>query len=1709
MSSLNEPYSSADLKKIKRVEFGILSPQQTVGLSVCKVDAGNIYFDGVPVKQGLNDPKLGTIDFRKPCETCGMKQSECPGHFGHMELAKPMFHYGFLKTTVKVLRSVCHYCSKLLADPTDNNFKKALKSKNPKHRLQAMQDLCVSRRFCETGGVSSGTKELLGCGLAQPKYQMEGSAIMVAFPQDEEAEEEMAAGVAADSKRVLTAEQAYNILTRIGHDDMQALGFTPGRSEPGWMILTHIPIPPPPVRPSVAFGPDRAEDDLTMKLQDVVRSNIMLKRQEQMGAGQHIIEETSKLLQYHLFTLQDNNISGLPEATTKSKKPIKSIYARLKGKEGRIRGNLMGKRVDFSARTVITGDPNLEIDQVGVPRSIAMNLTFPETVTPLNYDRMRELVLRGPSQWPGAKWIIRDDNTMIDLRFFRRAQDVQLQYGWKVERHMQNNDLVIFNRQPSLHKMSMMGHRVKVLPYSTFRINLSVTTPYNADFDGDECNMHLAQSHETRSEISNIMMVPRQIVGPKGNAPCMGIVQDALLAVSKFTKRDTMIDLSQVMQLLLWLPNWDGTIPKPAIYKPVMLWTGKQIFSLLLPRLNLLRDSGIASKNRGDHQFFAKSDCRVIIRAGELLAGVVCKRTVGASSGSLIHVIWLEHGHLKARDFFGGVQKLVNFWLLHSGFTVGCADIVSNKRTMEEVEITLRKSKSDVQAIVDAAQKGKLETQPGKSLMQSFEAKVNQRLNAAREDSGKLASDSLSDRNNIIAMINAGSKGSPINIAQIAACVGQQNVEGKRIPCNFRDRTLPHFTKFDFRPESRGFVENSYLLGLTPQEFFFHAMGGREGVIDTACKTSETGYIQRRLIKSMESVRVRYDGTVRNELDEIIQFLYGEDGMSSEYIEDQDIELMKLSHAKIQEIYKHDYYNSNYGNSWLLDEDIKLSIKTDPDIQAILDAEYAKLCQLKNKLHSEIYKDGDSKQHIPLNINRILEMAKLLFPGDAGDKYSPSEIAMKVDELIEEGIRVIRGLEGEEEDVIGWEAQNNAILVISSQIRTYLGSKKVLSVDRLSSKAIDWVIGEIKTKFEKAMVNAGESVGTIAAQSIGEPATQMTLNTFHFAGVGSKNVTLGVPRLREIINVAKNVKTPSMTVYLKSEFAKNDKYAKEVLSQLEYTTIGNVTSYTQILFDPNQTTSVLPADKEWVESYFELIGDDQDGGSSPWVLRIILDNKVMVDKKISMREVSDIISAEFGEDVNVICSDDNSDELVVRVRILRMEDHAGDEKMEEIKNEQGNGGSGSSDSSDYKFLMRMEEKLLSDVSLKGINGIKKVYMREETVNKYDEVLGITGTEKEWVLDTDGCNLESVLLVEDIDYKRTYSNEILEILNTLGVEAARKSLFNELKAVISFDGSYVNYRHMSLLCDNMTQNGGLMAITRHGINRTGRGPLMKCSFEEMVDMLVDAAMFAETDHMKGVSENIMLGQLCPIGTAGFDLLIDDHMLKDARSTLPEEVSHGQLSDDLLLLGNQSTPIYSADIISSPLGYNDQYLLGAMSPVNNNIGLFSPTHLQSPRNMLSPFSPAASIAAFTPLNHHSAFSPFTDNMGGLSPTSPGNLMYSPAGYNKAFSPTSPAYSPTSPAYSPTSPAYSPTSPAYSPTSPAYSPTSPAYSPTSPGYVNRSAVGYSPTSPAYSPTSPAYSPTSPAYSPTSPAYSPTSPAYSPAEEPQEARTKRARQQ
>lgn len=1702
--------------------------------------------NGSPVYGSVDDPRMGTNSFSMRCKTCdctyagsGAKVDDCPGHFGHIELHRAVFHCGFIDEVVRILRCVCFHCSRLLLDEKIPKDREVMQITDPETRFRKIHDRCnrtmvkcevadseqMSRFLDEANPDASEARNFIDdifgadafqstqlsnsshnskrppCGNVQPKFKREGLTIRITFSS-----EDSDAPSLGPRQRELSATEAYEVLRKISDEDVEMLGFNPKYSRPDWMVVTVLPVPPPHVRPTVTEGDVQSQDDLTYQLTNIVKTNLILKDTIMKGGSKLIIQEYEKALQAHVNALFDNERDDNPRVTQKTGRPLKTVRQRLKGKEGRLRGNLMGKRVDFSARTVITADPNLSIDQVGVPRYIALTLTVPVTVTPYNIDELRDMVARGPLEWPGARYIVRADGVRIDLRKVRSSNDVQLEYGWTVERHLRDDDIVLFNRQPSLHKMSIMGHRAKVLDWSTFRLNLSVTTPYNADFDGDEMNLHVPQSLTARADAQELMMVPRNIVTPQSNRNVMGIVQDALLGVTRMTKRDVFVDKEVVMNTMVWLPTWDGNIPAPAILKPKPLWTGKQLFSMICPKINYRGRSKNHVEDKNVTDPFNYLDSEVLIHSGILLQGIVDKNIVGASGGSIVHICWLSKGWEETRDFMNQIQAVVNYWMVNTSYSVGISDTVADATTINAIQSTLNEAKEKVKAIMTKAQEGSLKMMPGKPLMESFEMNINEVLNDARSTVGKAAQRSLKERNAIKGTVMAGSKGSELNISQIIACVGQQNVQGKRIAYGFNQRTLPHFAKDDLGMESRGFVENSYLRGLSPQEFFFHAMGGREGCIDTAVKTAETGYIQRRLVKAMETVMAQYDTTLRNSRGCVIQFLYGEDGMDAQRIEKQVFDSYTFTASKFREVYYLDvtseylgrlsYINTATNERALYMHPLVIEkCRNDPELRMLLDEEYEQLLKDRGSLREIMGcrgsgSESDPNTYLPVNIDRLIWNAQRQFRININEPcpMHPRIVLDAVKKLCQEDLLIVRG-----NDPISREAQSNATLLFQILVRSKLATKRVLRDYRLTKDALEWVVGAIVSDFRASVVHAGEMAGVLAAQSIGEPATQMTLNTFHNTGISAKNVTLGVPRLNEILNVGKNIKTPSCIINL---HVRDDlKEATDVITKIEYTRLGDITVRTEIFYDPDPMDTVVEEDKEFVAFASQFLGvdlgDSRPEEMSPWVLRIVLNEKfinprIEQDPTFSLGIIAEKITEYFNNGVHVIYSDVNSTTgFVLRVRILTEGRAEGGEGDDNAANE------------DYELLRRMQRSLLDDLHLFGVPGIKKVYLSKKKVNRWSENDGFQ-TVDEWVLETDGTNLAEVMTFPQVDHTSTVSNDLVEMFQVLGIEGARACLFNELRGVLSFDGAYVNYRHIAALADSMTYGGYLMAVSRHGINKGESGPMLRASFEETVEVFMNSAAFSQYDILNGVTENVMLGQLAKLGTGIVDLMVDQEKLQGAIDILAEDLG---TSFQVKREGDATPYLATTPYVQSP-----GYALGSFTP---SLGSFTPAAFTPYSSGMGDATPAFGYQSPYYGASYGAASPAYQSMASpgylaLSPsrsaamTSPGyrpmSGQYNPDSASPSYSPTSPAYSPTSPAYSPTSPAYSPTSPAYSPTSPAYSPTSPAYSPTSPAYSPTSPA-YSPTSPAYSPTSPAHSPTSPAYSPTSPAYSPTSPAYSPA--------------
>ena len=1259
-------------KTIKRIRFGVFSPHEIRKYSVVEVREPDTYDeDGTPITSGLMDERLGTLEPRAKCKTCGNTAARCPGHFGHIELSTPIIHVGFVKYIHEFLNIFCRECGRiLLREEEIEKYRekiaayKAEVGDEPKHIYEE---------------IKSEAKKATVCPHCMKRKNP------VEFNKPTNFFEHLEDG----SLRPLDPATIRARLELINDKDFELLGYSSLAIRPEWMVLTVLPVPPVCVRPSIILESGiRSEDDLTHKLVDIIRINRRLEEYAtEGGAPPLIFQELSELLQYHVTTYFDNETSGIPPARHRSGRALRTLAQRLKGKEGRFRSNLSGKRVDFSARTVISPDPNLSIDEVGVPVEIAKHLTYPEVVTEWNLELMKQLVKNGPSKHPGALYIIRPDGKRVRLEFVADREKIaeSLQPGFIVERHLMDGDIVIFNRQPSLHRMSMMAHRVKVLPYKTFRLHLAVCPPYNADFDGDEMNLHVPQTEEAVTEAKILMQVQTQILSPRYGGPIIGAIRDFITGAYLLTKKSTMLRKDEVCNLLTAI-GYEGPLPEPTVKKPEPLWSGKDIFSLLLPEdLNHVGRASICLGCEVCKEEKCEHDAYVVVKNGKLISGVIDKNSIGAEkSESILHRIVKEYGAEAAKEFLNKLSKLVTTYLSIRSFSYSLDELDVSEEVKKKIDKKNKEARKEMDELVHQFNAGILPKLPGQSLEDSFEIYAMKILAEARDSCGEYVNQYFGMDNSGAVMTRTGARGTSLNLGQMAACLGQQSVRGKRIIRGYRDRALPHFKRGDPNPEARGYVYSCYRDGLSPVEFFFHAMGGREGLVDTAVRTQQSGYMQRRLVNALQDLKVEYDETVRTATGEIVQFKYGEDG----------VDPAKSDHGKA------------------------------------------------------------------VNVQRLIERVKLMI-----EKSKPAPSS-----YIEEKIEKVK-----------------------DQLPPLLADelKKGLLNANLPKKGVDIVVEETVEEYNFAKIEPGESAGIVTAQSIGEPGTQMTLRTFHFAGVRERNVTLGLPRIIEIVDARRIPSTPIMTIYLTGEYKRSREKAVKIAQEIVYTTLRDIVS--------------------------EVYIDHVEGSI---IIRIPEEN--LKERGLTLDELKKI--------------------MVIQNCKIKSQ-HKGGFIIINVKPE------------NPEALPKLFEKIPT-LPVKGIPGIRRAL--------------VTFDKGEWIIQTEGSNLAKVLRIEGVDKTRTTTNNIHEIALTLGIEAARNAIIHEMKNVLDEQGLDVDIRHIMLVADIMTLEGEVMQIGRHGISGEKASVLARAAFEITVPTLIDAAVKGEEDNLKGVVENVILGQMIPVGTGTVEL-----------------------------------------------------------------------------------------------------------------------------------------------------------------------------------------------------------------------------------------------
>jgi DNA-directed RNA polymerase subunit A' len=808
------------------IKFSLFSPETIRKLSSAKIGIPDTYDDdSYPIDGGLVDPRMGVIDPGLRCKTCGGKIHSCPGHFAHIELVRPVVHPEFAKVMLYLLRSTCPSCKRvLLSEKEADETKDALEKDVEEIMKLKIKKLSKCPRC--------GTK-LPAITLLKP----------TTFYKD---------------KNMMLPTEVRDWLSAVSNEDLRLLGLDPIYARPEWMVLTALLVPPVSVRPSITLETgDRSEDDLTHKLVDIMRINQRLEANINAGAPQLIIEDLWELLQYHVTTYFNNETANIPPARHRSGRPLKTLSQRLKGKEGRFRYNLSGKRVNFSARTVISPDPSISINEVGVPMAVAEELTLPIKITSWNAEKCKGYLLS--TEYPKARYVVRPDGKRVKVTEQTKDELAkEMGNGYVIERQLIDGDAVLFNRQPSLHRISIMCHKVRVLPGRTFRLHPCVCPPYNADYDGDEMNLHLIQNEEAIVEAKMLMDVQEQLISPRHGHAIIRPQEDYVSGMYFFTRDGAEFSKGEACNLMAIAGI--TKLPEPDKGKK---YSGKLLFSLLLPK-----ELSMTVKTKLDEY--------VTIKDGVLLSGAIESK---AYESALLEEVVRLRGEKWAAWFLNKSSNVALQVISRKGLTVSLDNYGLHEETARKLAEIDDVAKREIDGVVLQYKNKTLQRMPGLTRRESLEERIMEITSKVREKCGNLVEKEFGVENPAILMAKIGARGSILNVTQMAASLGQQAVRGKRLVRGYNGRTLPHFKRGELGALSHGFVSSSFKTGLDPCEFFHHSMGGRESLVNTAIRTARSGYMQRRLINALQDFVVAKDESVRDARDVMVEFAFGGDGI--------------------------------------------------------------------------------------------------------------------------------------------------------------------------------------------------------------------------------------------------------------------------------------------------------------------------------------------------------------------------------------------------------------------------------------------------------------------------------------------------------------------------------------------------------------------------------------------------------------------------------------------------------------------------------------------------------------------------------------------------------------------------------------------------------------------------------------------------------------
>eukprot|EP01132_Coremiostelium_polycephalum_P007997 gene7997-9840_t len=1511
------PYKNIIKNEVSSISFQFYSTEELRKLSVkqiIEVEAFDIL--GGPLPGGLHDPCLGPTGPPERCSTCSLDYIECPGHFGHIELALPVYNPVVFPYLLKILKNMCFNCHQFKhgKDEIRSYIKQftllyqgdVVEAKKYKERHQ--QSLLAEKFVDEENPKKDEEDEEERSGEEEDEFEKMINSMSISFTDQkvthfEDFKRELFREffTAATSHTLACANcQAFSPKLRNGNPSRSKLFIMPlgdkqrnansklkkaklnfssveNESEHGtwfapWEVRKHItklfekereimdllfghlvpvpgkvrqfkkesnietffqsvfPVTPSRYRPPNVVNGRRTEHPQNSHYKGMLKSNRLIKASIESGEGKaHFLVNSVCELQYHVNNMYDNSKAVTPMTPVAA--GIKQI---LEKKEGLFRKHMMGKRVNYAARTVISPDISLESNEMGVPQYFAKTLTFPQPVTSFNYNQLAQAVINGPDVYPGANFIEDENGYLTNLAKESLEKRIALSktlltsrphaprgINKKVYRHLVDGDYVLANRQPTLHKPGIMGHRVKVLGKNekTLRMHYCNCSTYNADFDGDEMNIHFPQSLLASSEIREIAANNYQYLGPRNGGPLRGLIQDHISTGVLLTKRDTLFTRDEFIQILYascWAINTNHPIqvPPPCILKPRPLWSGKQLIGAALNHLtigrkpmNLEAASKIPAKMWGTYGLDITRDATVIIRENEMMAGILDKGHFGASSYGLVHACYELYDPHVAGSLLTLLGRMFTNYLSNRGFTCGVDDLLMKQKEEEFRAAQLKSANQEGYNV--AAKFADIKTYKEKE-SREFMAKALQserevaRLDGMLKKALNTYTSKIIDtlipggqvkgfpKNNFSLMTVSGAKGSVVNFSQVSCLLGQQELEGKRVPRMVSGKTLPSFQAYDPSARAGGFVMDRFLTGVRPQDYFFHCMAGREGLIDTAVKTSRSGYLQRCLIKHLEGLSVHYDNTVRDSDGSVIQFNYGEDS---------------LEIGKTPYLEKFSVIADNYQlvkNQFSFDELIGY---------------------LKNSSIQEYI--GEVKENSELDpvMSKFNPSSDLGCVSESFQSKLDSYIQKNPDGLIQTG-------------------QNKKGKIPEKDFRNLM-----------------------YLYFNRAMISPGESVGLVCAQSIGEPSTQMTLNTFHLAGRGEANVTLGIPRLRELIMTASTTpSTPLMEFQLndptnKKETEKLAKYL-EILKMSDIIKGVNVEEYNM------EINRHYDVEISFISNLSEILSlkkvKEQEMPTICEKFVKVINSQVRRINKLKSMEIGKGNKSKSDNDtegrMNVDDDDDNEGGQNGTV--------VGDDSINSSSSKNKKKSKGPTIDDDIptdskKVLMVgiVETEALKYV-IKSCKGITRCFVNEKNV----------GGRTEYSIQTEGVNLREICqLYHKLKIDQIYTNDIANILKKYGVEACRRAITSEISNVFGAYGISVDRRHLSLLADYMTFEGGYKALNRIGIENN-TSPFQKMSFETTFNFLSKSSLMGDQDSVISPSSRIVLGQIVKSGTGSFDIVV---------------------------------------------------------------------------------------------------------------------------------------------------------------------------------------------------------------------------------------------